>query len=264
MPKFLLIFPTLICSAVLFDGCSHRASASGDGVDFATENIEILRTAVADYDSVTFSAIVSYPLRRPYPLRDIDNADDMQCYFSTLVDDSLRTVITGSRLTDWNEFGWRGWTLADGQYIWVDEAVYDIPYISKKERILYDEMVNREMASLIPSLRNGWVPVGCMVSSDNKWIYRIDSSAVDGTLYRLAVYSGGNITDKTPVAIYTGSLDIEGTADVEIYTFSDNTGTRVIYIPDNPDNSPAELLIQSPIDTLNINVIPAYWLDYVK
>ena len=116
--------------------------------DSLPTEVKLLVRAIADDDSVGFANMVSYPLQRPYPLRDIDGADQMKSYYKELVDDSLRNVITQAEPKRWSKYGWRGWTLDDGRYIWVDEGVYDVQYLSQKEIKMIDSLIREEILSI--------------------------------------------------------------------------------------------------------------------
>ena len=94
-----------------------RGGAPKSRLDRLMENDSIPATvkqlvrSVADGDSIQFARLVSYPLKRPYPLHDIENADQMAHYYREMVDDSLRNAILESSPEDWGEYGWRGWSV---------------------------------------------------------------------------------------------------------------------------------------------------------
>lgn len=226
------IITLITATGLALSGCTGKnpASAGNAAADpVRTDTLppivnELLRTVEAN-DSAGFAAIVSYPLARPYPLKDIPDAESMKAYYPVLMDDSIRTVLTSSSPADWEEYGWRGWAVADGQYVWVNESVYDIPYVSRSELATLRRLIISEMESLHPSLRDGWTPVGCLTDSGVGTVYRIDadSSAKSGNpaaIYRLAVYSRGSDLHQLPFRVMEGHKESEGSAGETIYRFA--------------------------------------------
>ncbi|MCM1368939.1 MAG: hypothetical protein NC204_01045 [Candidatus Amulumruptor caecigallinarius] len=220
-------------SVVAFCSCSGNSGAETRmGTDTDTDTIpyavkELMRS-VTDNDSAAFARIVSYPLERPYPLRDIEDSVQMKSYYSTLVDDSLHSVISKASSGDWESAGWRGWSMRKGDYVWVDESVYEIPYMSKKEMSDRHKLAALEIKSLSPDLRGPWIPEGCLIDNNNGTIYRIDSDSTitdDGVaekpMYRLAIYRKGDNLRKRPAKVLKGHKHTEGSAGGFSYIFSE-------------------------------------------
>ena len=125
----LLLLPFSACDR------SKSVSAATSGIeqsDSIPEEVKKLVSIVAKDDSAAFSTIVSYPLSRPYPLKDIETSEQMKQYYSVLVDDSLKSVIVTSRPEDWEKYGWRGWGLKGGAYVWLDTEIYDVSYLRQE------------------------------------------------------------------------------------------------------------------------------------
>ncbi len=235
-----IIYLTLIsfiASGTLLCSCGSK-SATSSTTDTAVVNDSLpvdvtdIVKAVANDDSVSFSSHVSYPLERPYPLRDIQNEKEMKAYYPVMVDDSLRKVIAKSSSSEWSEAGWRGWTVKDGQYLWIDGDVYAVNYMSPKEKMLKDSLVKREKASLHAKLRGGWTPEWVMEDVAEGTVYRIDADSAsvstadpsvitDGT-YRLAVYRKGGDLSRHPDRLLRGKRRLEGSAGSLFYYFSDS------------------------------------------
>ena len=230
--------------------------------------VKNLVRAVADNDSVGFAALVSYPLQRPYPLRDIDDASEMENYYSTLIDDSIKRVMTESGPDKWSEYGWRGWSVCDGEYVWVDSTLYDIPYVSGRERKELDEVRRQDISTLAPELREGWEPVAAMRSEDGR-LWRIDArnnsdTSADGNL-RLMMYDADADVHDLPQSTMSGRLVTEGSALEHNYTFAMPDGGEAIWNPNPPDGASPAITVTSP-DGFE-DVIPVrkiYWLDLVK
>ena len=224
--------------------------------------------AISKGDSIRFSRLVCYPLSRPYPLHNIENQDGMRAYYSTMVDDSLTSVVRKSLPDDWQEYGWRGWSLDDGRYIWTDDSIYAVPYTSQRELHMLDSLVKADLATLPPDLRNGgWRPVACFVEADGTQVFRIDrTSAKDGRpIYRMLTYD--NFSDLEGQASHNmeGYMEAEGSAMNITYTFWGDDGTTYTLEPEPSDDSDATILISGPSHPdSQISVRPAYWLDLVK
>lgn len=254
--------------ALSVGACGRNSASSGTEVplDSFPEAVRPVVKAVRGNDSAAFADYVSYPLLRPYPLHDIVDASQMRRYYSTLVDDTLRQAIASSTPRQWEEYGWRGWSLGDGRYLWIDDGIYDINYLSASEKQMLDSLVTREMASLLPGLRQGWTPVACMFAADSSAVYRIDVSQASGVdaspVYRLAAFSYPLAPQQKPLSVMKGYQQVEGTASITSYQFSAPDGTAAFYLADVPDDSMSEIEFTSPSGSeSSVTVTPAYWLD---
>lgn len=224
----------LLIFGLAMAGCSRGSAKTAGrdpvaGMDSLPEEVRDVIRAVINNDSVAFSGLVSYPLSRPYPLHDIMDSVQMCMYYPVMVDDSLRKVIAESAPEDWGEDGWRGWTVGNGNYLWIDGALYEVGYISDEERTRRNDLITREIRSLSPELRGGWIPEWCMSDPVDGTIYRIDadslmtvSGEVTPGLYRLAIYMKGADLRGKPMRVIKGHKDIEGTAGAVLYYFGES------------------------------------------
>ena len=224
---------------------------------------------IASKNPERFAGACSYPVLRPYPLRDITDSAEMVKYYEILVDDSLRDVVRHAADTDWSEFGWRGWTLHDGEYVWIDDGrIYDIPYVSAAEKSLRDILVEREMSTLPKDMRLGWTPAECLHDLDDGSIYRIDmstdSDADPDSLYRIAVYSASSPMTLPPARVMRGTMKVEGSAAVRTYYFRDVAGASIEYSPDVPDDGQdLSVIFKTAGESPEAHrVAKAYWRDW--
>ncbi|MDE6100920.1 MAG: hypothetical protein K2G01_07730 [Paramuribaculum sp.] len=241
------------CNADLISSC-----------DSIPQPVKSVVRAIAGNDSTAFSELVSYPLARPYPLHDIAGPEEMKGYFHILADDSLRNIITTATPADWSDLGWRGWTVDDGSYVWIDEKLYDIPYISSKEQKLLDSLVAAETGSLAPELRPGWTPVLCLKAESGNRVMRIDENinTDSAPLYRLAVYESPSAMRSMPALLLTGYKTVEGSAGVTTYSFASPDGTKAVYQADIMDDSAPAVIFTSPSGSdSTVAVGSAYWLS---
>lgn len=259
-----------LISGTLLVGCRH-SQAGRTAVEAVEQSdslpvaVKKLIRAIADNDSDGFAHMVSYPLQRPYPLRDIENADQMKAYYKNMVDDSLRNAVTHAGPDRWNEYGWRGWSLDDGRYIWVDDQVYDVQYLSHKEKEALDSLVNVEIQSIEPSIRKGWRPVMCLRNTVSGKIYRIDTNTHDHggdtSRYRLAVYNPDSDLEALPTQLIEGALEEEGTIGSIVYHFCDQDGHYITVEPETVD-SPTARLTESGDSVTELQRV--YWHELVK
>lgn len=225
--------------------------------------------SIAGKNARKFAGMVSYPLTRPYPLRNIEDFEQMVDYFPVMVDDSLRHVITTGSVEDWSELGWRGWTVAGGEYLWIDEKIYDVPYLSNAEKKERQRLITLDTLSLHQSLRGGWEPVDCLRSNNRGRTYRIDRNpklrARDE--YRLAIWEGDAPLSSEPSKVLSGHRQSEGSADITTYFFTSSDGASAIYSPDPTDISEPKRIVLSTPDNNTIvsdTVASVYWQDIRK
>lgn len=258
--------------ACMIAACSHSASdtaaaaADSAAADTVPAEVTSLIAAVTTGDSAAFAELVNYPLARPYPLHDIEDAAQMRAYYRTLVDDSLRSVVTTHGVQGWSEFGWRGWSLDDGQYLWADDgSILSVPYLSAVESAEKARLSAEEINSLAPSLRGNWQPLRCYRNDDDGTIYRIDTKGDPDTPrpgdFRLAVYAPGTDIHAKPSQLYYGDIDIDGSMLYVTYIFKDGKKRHII----DPNGSIGEYdATFRPDGSDDITLTKAYWLDLNK
>lgn len=257
----------LVCGAGT--GCAGRG-ASGDvsveaSADSVPAAIRELTDALAAGDAHRFAELVSYPLSRPYPLHDILDEAAMVDYYPELVDDSLKRVVVSATLDDWNGNGWRGWTLGDGSYLWVDEAIYEVPYVSVREHHRRSELAQREMGSLPLKFRSGWVPMACMRSVSSAAVYRLDHNprAHAGSDYRMMMWDDVALIPDNPKAVFIGRCHIEGSAGTHSYFLASSSGAKAVYLADITSAEERPRILFTDRNGINHTdtVAAAYWLD---
>lgn len=234
--------------------------------DSIPEAVKRLVRAVAEDDSSSFAKLVSYPLQRPYPLHDITNEEEMTAYYRQLVDDSLRNVIIKSGPEKWSEYGWRGWSLDDGSYIWVDENIYDVNYISHLEHQNLDSLNKMEIESIAPSIRKGWRPIMCLTDDEVGRVYRVDiqteGNTSDSHHYRLAVYNPGAKLKGLPSRLLEGVMESEGSIGAISYRFHDKgSGKDYILSPESAEAMEPSLTLP---DGKSVTLSRAYWHELVS
>lgn len=98
-------------------GLSHFSDTLSDA-----KYHQMILEAIANGDKKMFAKMVSYPLSRPYPLPDIETEGQMVRYFDTLFDKQFRQQIAKLDSNSWDNVGWRGCMILDGE-IWDTDPI---------------------------------------------------------------------------------------------------------------------------------------------
>lgn len=267
------IFSLSFVAAVALTGVSCQSSSQPGNSDSAYSDSVISRiTKVRQYITEgtpsEVAGVFSYPVLRPYPLRDVVDSSAMVDYISIMVDDSLKTIISSVAPDQWQPLGWRGYTpTEDGDVLLWDGGIYDFSYLSKQESELKSKLSREEMQSLHPSLRKGWQPYYCMISPEDGTLYRIDISENDTTengegILRLMAYQSHTPLSSMPVMNLTGHVVTEGSEGNRVIHFSAGD-TTLDFIFDRSDDSRSQIDIVKGGEYKTLSVNPVYWRDYL-
>lgn len=191
---------------------------------------QLILSSIANGDKETFADLVQYPLRRRYPLCDINNKQEMMANFDLIFDEDFRKTVGKLGADDWEPMGLQGSMILSGE-IWEDEGVViAVNYSSPVEQQKRDSMIANEMRSLHPSLQGNWEPEHRMELEDEIFgLARIDKSTVNDTLYRLSLFDQETKVGEKPVACLYGHTDMEGREGVT-YCFRSHDTTAFYYV----------------------------------
>lgn len=257
--KLIIPVVALMSAPALCDCSGNSGGRSLPDMSNLPDYVAQVSISVYNNDSLAFASMVQYPLQRPYPLHDIADSADMVAYYPVMVDDSLRSMANDG----WEQFGWRGWALNDGE-IWVDtEGIYDIPYMSAAEKKNYDDLVKKEMATLSPDMRQGYIPVGCFKADDTRAVYRIDNLRGSDT-FRLAVYNKGALRNVAPDRVLYGRRVVEGSAANISYDFADGSAEAIVSPYPMTEGEMPSLSFSDGNTVSEIPISPVYWLDILR
>lgn len=254
----------LLTAMLVLTSCSGKKKRS---LDHVPEDVRPVAEAIINDSPEEFAHVVSYPVTRPYPLRDVKDSAQMVSYYPTLVDGNMKKSVEEAPDSAWQQAGWRGWTLGNGSFFWIDAGkIYDITYVSDREHMMLDSLQKEEISTLEPSLQAGWMPVMCVNDSISGIIFRIDSQDdTNPPIYRLAGYGPDSDLSGEPEIVLYGSLELEGSMGNRFYTFSDDEGTTAIYAPDlSEDDGNPQIEIDKEGMSRKFGVRPDYWLDHMK
>ena len=114
--------------------------------------------SVKDGNAAEFASLCRYPIERAYPLHDIVDSADMVCRYVQIFDDEIRNAVSRSKKEDWGGINWKGYTLDDGSWLWIDDDVYQIPYHSKAEKKQREELIKKDLATLPSGFAKDGIP----------------------------------------------------------------------------------------------------------
>lgn len=260
------------CSGRQKSDMSDTANVSEAPDAETMKNIDTVCQSIIKGDRETFARKVSYPVERPYPLRDIKDEKEMERYFDVMVDDSLKSVVKRNKAEKWESAGWEGWVMHEGRYILFDgQRIYAVEYVSPRERVLIDSLRRDEIQSLDKEMRHGWIPVKVLEATGDGTLFRIDRDSLDGEdaseiTVRLAVYPPRSDYHKRPQRLMKGKAHAEGTIGGRVYEFHDTAGNRAEYTDvQTSSEEPLDIIvITTRGDTIVSPVIPTYWRDHTK
>lgn len=220
-------------------GLSHFSDTLSDG-----KYHQMIVEAIANGDKQTFAKIVSYPLSRPYPLPDIETEGQMVRYFDTLFDKQFRQRIAKLDSNSWDNVGWRGSMILDGE-IWDTDPVICINYSSPLEQHYAEYLRKKDMSRLHPSLRGNWEPYYCYHLDGSDYpsfeysFARVDISTDHNPetepSFRVAIFKKGTKASEMPAIVLFGERTIEGSMHLETLHFKSDKYTVVIVPEDVVD-----------------------------
>lgn len=289
----------LVLSVLPVEGCRNRDNSSStqpsgtpsdsrqpcSGEEELPAELAALGRDIAAGNAKAFAKACSYPIERPYPLRNITDSTSMESYFPVMIDDSIKQLIKSAGRHRWHHSGWRGWTLDRGEYLWWDGNLYAVNYISSAEKALLKRLADEEMESLAPELRKGWHPYFCLIGVDNGSIYRIDKSSVElssdsimeasqsteaenaamdaDCMFRLLIYPKNSDLHTAPADSLCGTMNVEGSAGSRRLYFRNHRGHRAEFAMDVSDDSAPVIVIVNNSDSVEHPVERIYWRDYL-
>lgn len=111
-------------------------------------------TNVKNDNKEALAACVSYPLKREYPIPDIENKEEFLKRYSEIFDAVLKNeIIKSDAQKDWSDMGWRGLMLNQGS-IWldIDGNLMAVNYQSKFEIDLKKKLIAAQKKELDSSI----------------------------------------------------------------------------------------------------------------
>lgn len=268
MKKKLIVLPLIAGMTIAMFGTACDRNKKRD-LSSLPEDVRPVAEAIIEDSPEKFASAVTYPIERPYPLRNIKDSAEMVKYYPKIVDKKLKKAVEEAPDSVWQESGWRGWTLGNGSYFYIDGGkIYTMDYVSDEENVMLDSLRQEEIATLEPSMQAGWIPVMCIVDTVSDAVFRIDASdATNPPIYRLSAYADTTDLSSAPNWVLYGHLDLDGSMGNRFYEFTDSIGDVTAYYSPDMISDEEEPCIEIDHKGGSMKKYPAkpdYWLDQVK
>ena len=180
----------------------------------------------SNIDSI--SSVISFPLRREYPLPDINNEREFKQRFSEIFDKTLIDKIANSKPEQWSEVGWKGIMLDNG-LVWIDSyegKIIALNYQSNFEKKQFQKQIENERQKLHNSLKKFQRPAYKIITRN--YLIRIDK--LSDYKYRYASWKKGkNDSSKPDIIINNGEIEYQGSGGNHVITFTNGNYTYKIY-----------------------------------
>ncbi|MFT6789089.1 MAG: hypothetical protein ACJAVX_002459 [Pseudoalteromonas rhizosphaerae] len=219
--KFLNL--TLLCLSLLFASNTFALEQQYH------QNISSIIAAFKDDDKAAVAALVSYPLKRSYPVPAINNQAELVERFEQVFDPQLTAQIANSNIdTDWNKVGWRGIMLNSG-IVWVDSngKIIGINYKTAKEQLLAKRLIAADKQALHPSVNTFAEPI--LDWQTAKFRIRIDDLG-DGNFRYVSWSIDKKLSDKPDIVLVNGDIKFDGSGGNHSYTFNNGRYSYVLQV----------------------------------
>ncbi|UIR57101.1 hypothetical protein LZQ00_04630 [Sphingobacterium sp. SRCM116780] len=194
--------------------------------EYKVANIKNVIALFKQKDSSKISNIISFPLRREYPIPNIKDKNEFKQRFSEVFDSILIEKIAHSKIEQWSEVGWRGIMLDDG-VIWITSdkgKITAVNYQSDFEKKLRKDLVAKE--NLHPSLKTFKNPIYSIKTK--KFLIRIDELA--NHTYRYASWKiDEKESSKPDMILNNGEFIFQGSGGNHVITFSNKNYKYKVY-----------------------------------
>ena len=231
MKSTLILLSILITTATIAIG--QNSELKKEQIQSIQKLINIFKTK----NKTKIADLISYPLRREYPLKDVNNKTDFIQRFDDIFDKDFLDHVARSTINDWSEVGWRGIMLDNGT-LWIDDdgKIMTVNYQSPKEKQLLANAIQTDKNQLPKSLQDFEKPVYLIFTKNYR--IRIDEKA-EGN-YRYAVWKIKNQKSEPDIIIENGELEFQGSGGNHTITFKNNEYTYIVSIneigsEDTPD-----------------------------
>ena len=186
---------------------------------------QVIRSIInGDYEAL--ASVTNFPIWRPYPEKEITNAQELKSQFHILFDDSIRRDLRNYTTEDWELMGWRGFMLNNGQYLWADEDGH-LSYINYESSKLtaYREQLRKEEYQMLNELP-GWTTGDCLVAVDSSVFLRLEE--MDG-VERLHIFTH-DVNPYRQHLVFNGTMESQGTCHNDVYWYACADGLITVWI----------------------------------
>lgn len=288
----IIVFVLLLATAVLFScrsdkgntnhGVKPAAVAKSDEVkdtsaiekelsneDFYLESKRHLRdiiSSIVNGNKKKLASLCRYPICRPYPLHDIESREQMEAYFNVMFDKAFRKRMKNITDDDWDNRGWRGYSIGSGE-LCVYDSLCAVNYSSPKEQRMLRARVKMDLKSINASLRGkGWKPYFCYRDCTDGSVIRIDVKEDYEREYRLAKYDKGSQPSDMPDVLMYGTVSMNGSMHYRYHEFCNEQGDSISFgdiFCDPDDDGTIEMKWENERMTEYHRIKKCYWLDEI-
>lgn len=223
-------------------------TAFGQEGELKKEEIQAIQKTINTFktkDKTKIADLISYPLSREYPIKDVQNKNDFIKRFDDIFDKEFLDKVIKSKINNWSRLGWRGIMFDDGN-IWIgdDGKIITVNYQSTKEKQLLANAIQVDKNQLPTSLQDFQKPTYLIFTKNYK--IRVDEK-MEG-IYRYAAWKIKNPKSEPDVIIENGVRDFQGSGGNETITFKNNGYTYLVSVnkigTGNEPNATLEVLKQ--------------------
>jgi len=223
-------------------------TAFGQEGELKKEEIQAIQKTINTFktkDKTKIADLISYPLSREYPIKDVQNKNDFIKRFDDIFDKEFLDKVIKSKINNWSRLGWRG-IMFDYGNIWIgdDGKIITVNYQSTKEKQLLANAIQVDKNQLPTSLQDFQKPTYLIFTKNYK--IRVDEK-MEG-IYRYAAWKIKNPKSEPDVIIENGVRDFQGSGGNETITFKNNGYTYLVSVnkigTGNEPNATLEVLKQ--------------------
>lgn len=205
-------------------GFAQTENLSGEKI----ANIKTLISLFKQNKIESISNKIEFPFRREYPIPSIKTKEEFKKRFNEVFDKILIDRIVNSKMSQWNQVGWRGIMLDNGT-IWIDSNegnIIAVNYQSNFEKQLKKVLIEKEKKHIHSSLKNFEKPI-YKINCKN-YLIRIDQ--LGNQNFRYAAWEKGKDESTTPDLILNyGKREFEGSGGNHVFTFTSGKYTYRVY-----------------------------------
>lgn len=196
--------------------------------DEVIDSIKVLISYFKTKDVTKISNKINYPLYRAYPIPPILNKSEFNKRFNEVFDETLIHQIVHSKINQWEEVGWRGIMLNNGD-LWManlDGVISCINYQSEFEKQYRTRLIELDKQHLHPSLKTFHNPIYKIKTT--QYLIRIDE--LDDYNYRYASWKNNQNEKSNPdIVINNGNWENLGSGGNHVITFKNGIYTYKVY-----------------------------------
>lgn len=195
-------------------------------------------------DREEIALLVSYPLKREYPIPGVKDREKFLIRFDEIFDSKLIAMIVNSNPSeDWSAMGWRGIMLGNGS-VWIDYdgTLLAVNYQSAAEVKMKATLIESEKANLHSSVKKFNNPICILLTKKHR--IRIDE--MPNGKYRYASWEiESKMSDKPDLIVQNGEYVPEGSGGNHHYAFKNGKYSYEcgILILGEDDSAPAYLSV---------------------